>query len=281
MQTLRSLLDVYRLERDVQETSINHLGYAIGKLAKYLGREPDISDFADDTINKFLLWLATNNTRCTTRNYRVRLLTLWRFAVEIGLIDHLPLRVRKVRLSHKSPEAWSYAEVCLLLAHAARVRGLFHSSRVPRAQFWRAIIRCAYDTGLRFGDIMLLTPNDFSNGYVVTTVQHKTGQPIVRWVHPETWEAIVPLLSPDRPRIFGDIVGRRSFFMAFARLAKSAGLRGSFRWLRRTGASLTEREASGSGKKFLGHKTAGLAERHYLDPRLLAGTPVLPPRLVG
>lgn len=281
MQTLRSILAVYHLERDVQQTTIDHLGYAIGRYAKFLGREPDIDDLNDETMNRFLLWMAEHGARCTMRNYRVRLLTIWRFGVEIGLLDRLPLRVRKVRLTHPAPEAWSVEQVEKLLRHVATIRGRFKFAKVIRRHYWRAVIRTAYDTGLRFGDLMELRLSNIADQGIVVVRQHKTGVPIVRWIHPETWQAIEKIADDSRPRIFGDVLGRRSFFERFSEISKAAGVNGKFRWLRRSGASLVERDDRGAGKLFLGHKSHGIAERHYFDPRMLASAPILPPRLTG
>lgn len=281
VQSLRSVLSLYQLERDVRPTSISHLGYAIGNFAKYLGHEPTLADLTDDAVNKWLLWLAEHGSRCTMRNYRVRLLTVWRFAVEIGLMDCLPLRVRKVRLQHDSPQAWSVSEVERLLEAAGQVAGVFNVTRVNRADFWRAIIRTAYDTGFRAGDLMRLKIENFSARSMVIIRQSKTGQVIVRWVWPETWQAIERIAAPERTLLFADILSRRSFFQRFAEIRKAAGLSGHFRWLRRTGASLVECDISGQGKTFLGHRSSGIAERYYIDPRLLQTKPILPPRLTG
>lgn len=280
MQTLRSVLSVYKLERDVRQTSVDHLGYAIGRLEKFLGREPDIDDLNDDTVNRFLVWLGENGSRTTMRNYRVRLLTVWRFGVEIGLLDRLPLRVRKVRLSHPAPEAWTVEEVEKLLTYVGTIDGKFLFSAVNRAYYWRAVIRTAYDTGLRFGDLMRLECSHF-HGTMIRVCQSKTNELIVRWVYPETLEAIHAITTDRHIRIFGDVLSRRSFFQQFGLHRKACGLPGSFRWLRRSGASLAERDNRGDGKLFLGHKTHGIAERHYFDPRLLSATPILPPKLAG
>lgn len=275
---LREILTIYQLERDVTDCTIAHLGYAIGSFERHLGREANLDDCNDDAVNAWLVWLAANGARCTVRNYRVRLLTVWRFAVEAGLFDRLPLRVRKNRLHHPTPEAWSAAEVQKLLAAVGKLRGCFRHCKVRRADYWRAVIETAYDTGLRIGDIAGLTADNFS-GSMLLVRQHKTGEPIVCWVRPETLADVRKIESEKRSRIFGDVLGRRSFFERFAEIRKSAGLKGSFRWLRRTGASLVEAKSPGMGAVFLGHKSRGIAERHYFDPRLLRGRKLMPPKL--
>jgi hypothetical protein len=52
---------------------------------------------------------------------------------------------------------------------------------------------------------------------------------------------------------------------------------GSGKWLRRSAATHVEMQEPGKAQWFLAHRSPGMAVRHYLDQRQLAGATTRPP----
>ena len=91
----------------------------------------------------------------------------------------------------------------------------------------------------------------------------KTGRPHVVVLDDAAVSAI-RCLPIHGPLVFGDLVGRCVFLRAFRRLVKRAGLQGSGKWLRRSSATYAQ-IAGQDPTGHLGHATAGLAQKHYVD----------------
>lgn len=63
----------------------------------------------------------------------------------------------------------------------------------------------------------------------------------------------------------------------FDKITEAAGVNGSAKWVRRTGATRVEQHQPGSAMAYLGHKTAGLAYQHYVDARQIQSNRPMPP----
>lgn len=85
--------------------------------------------------------------------------------------------------------------------------------------------------------------------------------------------------QPNRCKIWPLWGSRWSFYRHYRKLVAAAGVRGTSKWLRRSSATALERICPGSAMGHLGHKTPGLAYRHYVDPRMLQCGRPLPPEL--
>src|SRR5207344_2994573 len=87
------------------------------------------------------------------------------------------------------------------------------SEHVERSAFYRGLVLLAYYTGLRLADVLSLRWSDFSS---------------------DGLEAISKLHGEGRALVFGDLIGRRNLMEVFRRIVRTAGLQGSFKWLRRS-----------------------------------------------
>ena len=202
----------------------------------------------------------------TVQNHRRMLITLRKAALRDGLVvDECTHPVRRVKCPLPLPRAWSHAEIRHLLTIAAESRG--GTSRCPWRVLMPAWIAVAYSSGLRLGD-MLAVRHDALRGNRLALVLAKTGRPHVVVLDEQALSAIASLPVVG-PRIFGDLVGRCVFIRAFRRLVKRARMHGSGKFLRRSSATYAEM-AGMSPTGHLGHATAGLAQKHYVDPVLLA-----------
>lgn len=232
------------------------------------------STVQDSSFNE---WLGSLRGSATTRsNYRRMALTLWRAAIDSGLTTHCIGRVKKIKAPLPPPVAWSGNEIGQLLDHIDTMRGEFLSGCKHRP-YWRAWVLLGYESGLRFGDLHQLRCSSV-RGSRLTVLQHKTKQPIAKRLSPECVDALHQLvpLSPDGT-IFKWALSRRWVIVLFKGVCAAAGLEGSTKWLRRSGATAVEMVSPGSAQRFLGHLSPGLAQKHYIDQSLLADRCPCPP----
>lgn len=166
-----------------------------------------------------------------------------------------------------------------LLAAADKLTGKLYSSGVSRAAFWRAWILVAYYTGLRRSDMLRLRFEDVGADGRLFVVQHKTSNMVKCQLPGDARAAIMASVPPRRRLIFGGILGPSRLWKEFSEVVRLARLRGSTKKLRATGATWCEAKTPGSAMRFLGHKTPGLAYKHYVDPRFIDEERVSPPTL--
>ena len=96
---------------------------------------------------------------------------------------------------------------------------------------------------------------------------------------PETLDAIERSSPRDRELIFGGLLTYNSFATIFRRIVKRAGLKGWSKWLRRSAATAIEAAHPGAATAFLGHRTADLAMRDYVDRAQIQYMKPTPPPL--
>lgn len=216
-------------------------------------------------IDEYLTHALARLSPQTVQNHRRMLCTLRKAAIQDGLVEECTRKIRRVKADLPLPRAWSHDEIRTLLDHARNMRG--GTYRCRWGDLMPAYILTAYSSGLRLGD-MLAIAHDSVRGNRVALVLQKTRRPHVCVLDDAALMAI-RCLPQHGPRIFGDLVGRCVFIRAFRRLVKRAGLQGSSKYLRRSSATycaISGQDATGH----LGHATAGLAQRHYIDPVLVA-----------
>jgi integrase len=151
---------------------------------------------------------------------------------------------------------------------------------VSRKDFWRAFVSLGYYAGLRLGDLMKLDwQQHIGDDGSLNIVMGKTGDLLTTRLPADCLARLEPLKAAGTPLVFGDILNRKNLQLFFRRILRNAGLPGSVKWLRRTGASHLEAVHRGAAKDHLGHRTHGLAYKHYVDPRVVQQEKPLPPRL--
>jgi integrase len=274
---LADLLDVYLSEREASPRYIESLNRTVRR-ARECGLL-DTSQLLPEKVNEFLSRLPL--AAVTRANIRRELLTLWRFAFEHSYTDVPPLRVCRIKATPPPPRAWSLDTLRKLLAAAEEdIRPV--SGRCP-GLLWRDVLPCwivvGYDTGLRFSDLLHLHRDNILNGCVVCTAQ-KTGKFTVRAISPVGLQYAMWLVekSPDGT-LFKWALPRRRALQKWREFLQEQQVVGSSRWLRRSGATYVEIAHKGEAQRFLGHSSAVLANRHYLDQTLTLDVPQSPPPL--
>lgn len=223
-------------------------------------------------INQLLADYASTHAPSTVKGLRGDLLTLWRYIASLGMCEPpQPGEVWRPKVPATLPECYTIEEVRAIVAGAAGLRGMY--GKVRRADYWSALVRAAWDTGLRKGDLMHVSAKDLRDGHVLVNVAHKTGVRMIHTLAPATVAALI-------------VVGRLgfpapdwSFTRHWHKLIDASVQRGQFKWIRRSSGSYVALEhGDAAGAAHLGHTSVATFKRYY-DARLVGDTRPMPPRL--
>jgi len=232
-----------------------------------------VADMTPDRISRWLHSLTCS--RSTRSNYRRQACTIVRAAMgaDAGhFIDGVP----RVKVFFAPPVAWTQDEMRRLLQSARELPGNLMSG-CPASTFFLAWVHLGYASGLRFSDLLYLKVDQIRDGRVYIT-QRKTGDALTVVLPNECARILndLSVLSPDGT-VFKWALSERWLRIRWKRLVQGAGLRGTCKWLRRTGATWVEAAQPGMASKFLGHRSPELAMKHYCDRSLLPNACPSPP----
>jgi integrase len=244
---------------------------ALTRLAAML---PELSAKA---VNSYLRARQESVSSITVANERRMILTLWRWAWEEGLVDSAPRGVLRVKAPLQPVRAWSISECRELVKAAEKFFGKRLRCGADLGVFLKCWVVLAYETGARYGDIFSWRRSNIS-GDAIGWVTSKTGVVCARPLSDGAIALVNQMLeaSPD-DRILGWVCCRRQSFKFMRKLISSVSKDGSGKWLRRSAATHIEMQEPGKAQWFLAHKSPGMAMRHYLDQRQLAGSTPRPP----
>lgn len=226
-----------------------------------------VGDLTVDRIDAYLTDALTHLAASTVQNHRRMLNTLRKAAFSDGLVvdSSIAKPLRRVKCDPPLVRAWTHEELRHLLSVAAEMPG--GTLRCPYSLLLPAWILVGYSSGLRLGDMLSIT-YDQLRGNKLALVLRKTRTAHVVLLDRPALDAIARLPRCG-PKIFGSLASRSRMIVALRRLVKKSGLAGSGKYLRRSSA--TYAEISGiSATGHLGHRTPGLAQRHYVDQLLMA-----------
>lgn len=242
------------------------------KLAMFAGRSELAAIFNEATVNSFLASL-DGLSPFTKNKYRADFLAIWRAAADEDRVPYpQPRRIRRERTVAQIIECYLEHEARALVVAAEHLAGAYPNG-VARRQYWPAIIRAAWDTGLRRGDLWKLKGSQIRKDKTAVIIQSKTGTAITCRFHTSTVKAIQRAGgSLDWPMC------EWSYCVHFQEIVTLSGIgRGSFKWLRRGSGSHIESRHPGRGHEQLGNGR-GVFDRHY-DAKLNATKKPLPPEL--
>jgi len=241
----------------------------------------DVSQLSADRIDDYLTSALDHLSASTVARHRRMLACLFRFAAQERLLNkRTVLRpLRRVKVPPPNPRAWSHADIRSLLAIAAQLPG--GTRHCAYATLMPAWILTAYSTGLRRSDLLSLR-HDAIRGSKAAIRQDKTGYPHVVLLDAACLAAIrqLPRIGPC---VFGGLISAVQVLRVMRKIVKRAGLEGSTKWLRRSGATYCE-AAGFDASGHLGHRSPGM-KAYYVDRLLLAeirpDQPRVPPVLSG
>lgn len=221
-------------------------------------------ELTPDLIDAYLTDALNHLSSQTVYNHRRMLGRLLAFAASERLVDASIVRpLRRVKRDPPSPVAWSHSEIRRLLAVAANLAG---GRKCPHRTLMKAWLLTAYSTGLRLGNLLEIRHSQI-RGHRLLVRQVKSKEPHVCYLDDLALAAIAEL--PRRgDRIFGDLICRDKLLAQMRRLCKLAGMEGSTKFLRRSGATYAE-IAGKDPSRHLGHKTPSM-KIYYVDRMLVA-----------
>jgi len=275
------------------QSSIWQHRVALRKFEAFLQRDGSPADLNRDSIIDFCRWYGEQVAPPTVYAKQRCLLAWWQFADEEGLTSESPRKVKRVRLPEKVPQAWNERELQAILNACDRLgpspydrTGGCFLTGVPRGKFFRAFTLSFLDTGLRLTAGLHVRRSDVRADLTFTArwQYQKTWVEADKRFSPRTWSEICALGDHEFCLPYGQTVGQRvQLWKWWKRILRMAGLDDSKgtgpQQLRRTAASFKELQERGSAKRFLVHKTAGLAEKSYISPRIVAPQIVAGPTL--
>lgn len=277
----------YIVENPLRPRTLLMYRDALRAYRRYLEREPMIDDLTRTDVNDYLL--ASERSGLSSRAIKGRwniLRLLWRYAWNEGLVADLPRGIRKIRLKALIPDAWTPSEMATLIGATYAERFDRDIGLPPKCghlgNLLRAVILLAYDSGLRASDLRTVTRANLRTGGRLLLICEKTQHPKLCQLRSETIAALEEVAVGHDERLFPWPIRRMTFYHWWKVLLIEAGFpqspRNGIQKIRRTAATLLERQRPGSATAFLGHRTGDLARKHYLDP-LLSAEVAMPPDL--
>jgi len=231
-----------------------------------------------DSVNAYLKARLESVSSVTVANERRMLLTLWRWAYESEVLQVAPRGIMPIHQRSKPIKAWTEAQVRNLIQSAQVFNGRFRCGLAKRF-LMTAWARLGYETGARWGDLWAMRFTDIDVDTIRWTMS-KTGDHMSRPLSVPCLVEVQRLqaYSPDG-RILGWACNKRYAMRLWRELCDAAGLDGTSRWLRRSSATHVELRAPGKARVFLGHRTHGMADRHYIDRTQIRRDAVVVPSL--
>ena len=271
-QTLSAYLDEYAVTRQVEDNTVDQYRVAVRVFERWLGHEARLDELTEITISTWLRDYSRSVAPATVRNKRTMIVGLWRNAADDGYVEGPRRRIRSARVVLEPREAWTLEEVRTLRA-TCRTLKRRHACGLPRSLWWELAVCVAWDSGLRWGDLVRLRVDQVQPDGIVCVVQHKTKRLIIGRLSTETLAILQRSLEACARELVCPWPGSGETFRDQVRtLVRKAGIRGgTWKWLRRGSSTDVEIQERGAAGAFLGHRGGNrIAEVYYLDPRILA-----------
>lgn len=273
--TVRQFVEWYATNHAVEPSTVYQYRITAERFDDWAGGAVYLDELDELVVSAWLRDYAATVRPATVRSKRNQILALWRAAADEYLCEPPTRRVRTARVPWIAPTAWTLDEVRELL-RAASSLPRWHACGMRRSEWFDLAIRLAWDTGLRWGDLVRLRAADVHGGVVVVG-QAKTKRPHCGRLATSTQAALrASLERHPRDLVCPWIASRETFAAQVRRLVARAGIRpGTWKWLRRAGATDVECQSPGQGhgSRHLGHAPGSkIAELHYLDPAVVAAT---------
>ena len=278
--TIREFLnDRYAILHNLKPRSVDLYTLSIDRFRDFLGREPELSDFEDLTVSKFLRWRAVtpHNGRipspASVAKDKCQLLGMWNAAARKRLTEHFPDLARNiVRVPHRPPQAYTVDEISGMIREARRRNGMI--GPVPAPWFWPTLLMSAYYTGERIGSHLEVRWSQVDTRYRTITFlsEHRKGlgRTITRQITPQLAEWLEKGRRAPGERVWPwlDYREEKSIFARITHICKQAGVEPKgFHAIRKAAGSYVK-AGGGDATEFLTHKDSKTTNDHYIDRRI-------------
>lgn len=268
----------YALTRDIRPETLRQYTIVADLLERWAGRPVAWADLNENTVSAWLRDYGATVAPSTAKGKKAMLLALWRAAADDGLCeDPVARRVRRVRVPQQVVDAWTRDEVCRLLA-ACQTIPRWHRCGLRRSVWWDLAVRVAWDSGLRWGDLVALpvaaVRPDGSGEWSASKTSKVSGFQLSR----STMAALSATLAAcPRQLVCPWPASQETFCDQVKVLVARAGIRpGTWKWIRRGSGSDVEAQQLGAGHEHLGN-TPAVFDRHYAN-RAIIGRRIPAPR---
>jgi site-specific recombinase XerD len=285
-RTLRDYLHEYSLTREIKPETIRQYEISVDLFNRWRaarGLDPATLETLDELeVSAWLRDYSATVSPATVRAKKQAVLSLWRAAADDRLAaDPVTRRVRRTSIPAQPVEAWTRHEIEQLLATAATLPR-WHRCGLRRSVWFDLAIRVAWDSGLRWGDLITLPVAAVRPDGWTSITQSKTGKVSTFRLSASTMEALKKTLETvPRDLICPWPSSHETFTTQVRNLVKRAGIRpGTWKWIRRASGTDVELQAEGAGHLHLGN-TRRIFEAHYADASQIARRPPSPRELAA
>ena len=243
--------------------------FSIRSFGKTLATAPKLADLTDTNLIRHMQSVIDNGRAPATANKdRDQLLTIWRHAHRLGMVEGFP-NVPRLNEPERTPQAWLPDEFARLLDTIDRQEGCFCD--VPRSLWWKSLVLVCLDTGERITAIREARWDWFSDEWFQVPAEARKGSRRDRSyrLSNETLGHLeaIRLVSPSKP--FPWPYCEMYIWSLYGKLLEEAGLpagrRDKFHKIRRTTGSVAH-AAGMDAQEVLDHQYRRTTNR-YLDPR--------------
>lgn len=282
---LTEFVENYALSHDIRPSTAEQYRTTARVLNGWNRQPIVVSAMSDQLVNRFLRDYAEGNKPHTVASKRRQIIALWRAAAEDGLCQG-PKRIRAIKLPETQRDVWTLEDVRRLAAELEAISGRMPQSEIRTGPSLSALVRAAWDTGMRRSDLFHLTRSHAEYDGWLEIVQRKTGRLVLCRLSKETRNMILRTFddwAPPRQMIWpgGPAVVRRMTGL-IADAAEGIGLKGHnkpFKKLRRSSITAVEQQAPGAGYLQAGHSNSQTTIRFYLNPAIAQMSKPMPPEL--
>lgn len=273
--TLDTIRETFLLTKSVSAGYAGTIIVTCNKLRQFLGGSPDVRSLTPPILSSFVKWIEETRAARTAKKHRANLMVLLNFAEEQGIIESAPSsrKIRKPKVAPPAPSAWTPEEIEALAAAARSMPGKF-SDGTPRGAYLSLLIRVAWESGLRRGDLFALDMRCF-RGAMAQVRMKKTSEPHCFELEQDTLadlQAMALLRKRNDPLAFP--AGLTAYRKWFAKIKAAAKLgsrpRELLQQVRRSGATAWENQDASYTSRYLGHRTAEMKE-YYVDQSKIGG----------
>lgn len=260
----------YSLLRDVKPSTLRQYVIAADLFERWAGRPIRLDELDEASVSAFLRDYSATVAPATVKGKKASILALWRSAADDGLAaEPVTRKIRKTRVPEKVVVAWTKSEVEQLL-EACKVLPRRHRCGLPRSEWFALAVRVAWDSGLRWGDLIEIPVSAIRPDGSASWTQSKTGKVISFTLSPSTMVALrASWLSCPRSLVCPWPATHETFTDQVERLVAKAGIReGTWKWIRRGSGTDVELQSRGSGHEHLGN-TRAVFDASYGDRTIL------------
>ncbi len=277
-RTLGDYARDYGLLHDCRPETLRQYRMAAELFERWAGGPVPLQELDTQSVSAWLRDYAATVRPYTVRSKKAQVLSLWRAAADEGLCEPPGRRIRSVRCARPVVQCWTLEEVEKLLA-ACRTLPRWHKCGLRRSVWWDLAVRVAWDSGVRWGDLIAIPVSAIRPDGFASWTQSKTGRVVTFRLSEATMAALRASLDVcQRPLVTPWPSSRETFLDQLDRLVLKAGIRpGTWKWLRRSSSTDCELQQQGAASVQLGHAPGSrIAYDSYVDPTIVARNRVFP-----